>query len=89
MLAFMAAKAKTARPRLLEITKRLAASNRSVRQALNCYLGLRFAKQNANCLVAVLRYNHLINQHVVAVLDVVNANLRIFSDFRSFDHFSI
>jgi hypothetical protein len=40
-------------------------------------------------LVAVLRYNHFIDQHVVAVFDVVNANLRIFSDFRSFDHFSI
>ena len=40
-------------------------------------------------LVAVPRHDDLVNYHVVAVLDVVNANLRIFSDFRSFDNLSI
>jgi hypothetical protein len=40
-------------------------------------------------LVAVWHYNHLINQHLVAIFNVVNANLRVFSDCRSFDHFSI
>jgi hypothetical protein len=40
-------------------------------------------------LVAVPRHNDLVNYHVIAVFDVVNANLRIFSDFRSFDNPSI
>jgi hypothetical protein len=39
-------------------------------------------------LVAVLD-DDLIDEHVVAIFDVVNVNLRIFSDFRSFDHSSI
>ena len=40
-------------------------------------------------LVAGFRHDDFINEHVVALFDVVNANLRIFPDFRSFDHSSI
>jgi len=49
----------------------------------------RSATQNVKGLVAVPRYDNLINYHVVAIFEVVNANLRIFSDFRSFDNLPI
>ena len=40
---------------------------------------------NTSRLIAIA-HDHFINQHVVALFDVVNTNLRIFSDFRGFDH---
>jgi len=40
-------------------------------------------------LVADVRHDDLVNEHVVAVFDVVKMDLRIFSDLRSLDHFSI
>ena len=50
-----------------------------------------FENQPSKRAILVPDFGHddFINDHVVAVFNVVNANLRIFSDFRSFDHFSI
>jgi hypothetical protein len=44
-------------------------------------LALKLAKQNVRGLVAVMRHGNLINYHVVAFFEVVDANLRIFFDF--------
>jgi len=39
--------------------------------------------------VPVRREDNFINQHIVALFDEVNPNLRISCDFRGFDHFSV
>ena len=39
--------------------------------------------------MALRRQDNFINYHVVALFEVVNANLRIFSDFRGFDNLSV
>jgi hypothetical protein len=46
---------------------------------------VRITKQNMPRLIAIA-HDHFINQHVVAFFDVVNTNLRIFSDLRGFNH---
>jgi len=51
-------------------------------------LGFKAPSKCVPDLVA-LRHNNFVNHHVVAILDVVNANLRIFSHFRSIDNTSI
>ena len=51
-------------------------------------LGFKAPSKCVPDLVA-LRHDNFVNHHVVALFDVVNANLRIFSDFRSIDNTSI
>jgi hypothetical protein len=53
--------------------KRLASSKCSIRQALNCELGKELPS-NTSRLIAIA-HDHFINQHVVALFDVVNTNL--------------
>jgi hypothetical protein len=69
--------------------KRLATSTISIRQALRIASLAQEKPSKFAILVADFRDRDLINQHVVALSDVVNVNLRIFLDLRSFDHFSI
>ena len=69
--------------------KRLAASNCLVPPGAEFLAWSQTQPSKLAVLVAVLSYNHLIDQHVVAFFDVVNANLRIFFDLRSFDNLSI
>jgi hypothetical protein len=50
-------------------------------------IGNLVKKLPSKCATLIaIAHDHFINQRVVAFVDVVNANLRIFSDFRGFDH---
>jgi hypothetical protein len=50
----------------------------------NCELGKELPSKHVT--INRDRSRSLYQQHVVALFDVVNTNLRIFSDFRGFDH---
>ena len=70
-------------------TKRLAASIISIRQALRIASLVYERPSKRSILVTDFRHGDFVDEHVVAFFDVVNMNLRIFFDLRSFDHSAI
>jgi hypothetical protein len=70
------------------IGKRLATSPSSIARRGIDLLDSAESSDTA-MLVADIRHDDLVNEHVVAVFGVVKMNLRILSNLRRFDHFAI